>query len=154
LKKARQKLKEVSKAIPEISASEIQAIDRYLQDEARRFDGPRLYSLIHGDPINGNVLIDKADKVTLIDLEYMHFGLHQYDLQIVRHYLLKDDDDAFQLLKRTYDLRRKKKAEESRRLEILCRLLVLLKSLRPKTDKQRGEVWWQRWTEIQSLARS
>ncbi|MFQ5849127.1 MAG: aminoglycoside phosphotransferase family protein [Candidatus Binatia bacterium] len=152
VKKARQKLERIQKTVPEISTAEIRPIDQFLLAESNQFHGARSYSLLHGDPSNGNVLVDQSNHVTLIDLEYMHFGIHQYDLQMARHYLLKDDHEVFERFKQTYNLCRKNKAEESGRLDVLCRIFVLLRSLPLKSDEQRTETWWQQWREIQSLA--
>ncbi len=154
VKKARQKLERIQKIVLEISGEETRPIERFLLDEFRNFKGASLYSLIHGDPSDGNVLVDKTNRVTLIDLEYMHFGIYQYDLQMVRHYLIKDDEELFKHFKQTYDLYRNNKAEESKRLENLCRVFVLLRSLPLRSEEDRDDGWWRQWNEIRSLAQN
>ena len=154
VKKAIRKLDRIQRTVSEISTQETESIGRFLIDKSKEYGRATTFSLVHGDPSDGNILVDNANRVTLVDLEYMHFGIHQYDLQMVRHYILKDDDGLFNHFKRTYDLLRENKPEESQRLDILCRLFVLLRSLPLQSPAQRTEEWWEQWREIQALGRN
>ena len=150
--KARQKLERIQETVPEIPRGTIEKVDRFLLEEFRDFRRATLYSLVHGDPSDGNVLVDEDNRVTWVDLENVHFGISQYDLQMVRHYLLGDDETVYLGFRKAYDGWRQNRADESARLDILCRVFVLLRSLRVESPSQRDEHWWGQWREIAVLA--
>ncbi len=155
LKKALQKLQKLRNTFPEISHEDATTVQWFLMKQSTNISEPTRYSLIHGALGGGNVLAKESGEVILIDLEHMHFGMPQYDLQSVRHYLLKDDEEAFAAFQQTYHSARKKKdGEDSAPLEVLFRVFVLLKSLRPELSGLTPENWRRQWREILDLTHS
>jgi aminoglycoside phosphotransferase (APT) family kinase protein len=150
--KAVRKLERITDQVPNLSRDGIRRVGRFVQREAERFRAPRAFSLIHGDPSDGNVLVDQENRVTLIDLEYMHFGLPEYDLQMARHYLLRDDESLYRAFRGAYERRRGGPSQEPCRATNLFRVFVLLRSLPMSPGDPATERWRRQWEEIVSTA--
>lgn len=155
VKKARQKLTRLHKMIPAIRDEELRSVEQFILRSLNRTTSSISFSLIHGALGGGNVLVHEHGNVIFIDLEHMHFGMPQYDLQSVRHYLLKDDEEAFAIFQKQYYATRKIPPDsDSTQLELFFRVFVLLKSLSPNPADPPSDTWQRQWREILQLTSS
>lgn len=155
VKKARRKLTRLHNMIPEIRDEELRSVEQFILRSLNRTTSSISFSLIHGALGGGNVLVHEHGNVIFIDLEHMHFGMPQYDLQSVRHYLLKDDDEAFAIFQKDYYATRTIAADsDSTQQELFFRVFVLLKSLSPKPADSPSDTWQRQWREILHLTSS
>lgn len=154
LKNAEKKLSAIRKTPGWVTEDEIATIRRFLSRGIQAGEAVRSYSLIHGALGGWNVLMDASSRVVFIDLTHMHFGLTQYDLQSVYHYLLKDDRNAYETFLDSYHtVSGERENSGISSLSDLFRVIVLLKSLPLRGIEIRREDWLRQWYEIVAVSR-